>query len=132
MGINVRSLMIRLSKSPVKLCSHARQLRPIGHGLRQKGLIPPPLRLLLLLLHLHYLSLHVSLYIPCSDFYLYYCIFYIYIMCTCVHSLPPDSTSSTLSTTSTSIVARLPSLDFSPPHMSQSPLRAESAVFAIQ
>ena len=35
-------LMIRLSKSHVKQCSHARQLRPIGHGLRQKGLIPPP------------------------------------------------------------------------------------------
>ena len=133
MGINVLSLMIRLSKSPVKLCSHARQLRPIGHGLRQKGLIPPPLRLLLLLLHLHYLFLHVSLYLPPSDFYFYYCIFYIYInMCTCVHSLPQDSTSSTLSTTSTFAVARLPSLDSSPPHMSQSPLRAESAVFAIQ
>ena len=67
-----------------------------------------------------------------SDFYVYYCIFYIYIQCTCVHSIPPDSTSSTLSTTSTSIVARLPSLDFSPPHMSQSPLREEAAVFAIQ
>ena len=94
----------------------------------------PLLRLLLLLLHLHYLSLHVSLYLPSSDFYLYYCIFYIYInMCTCVHSLPQDSTSSTLSTTSTSsIVARLPSLDSSPPHMSQSPLREEAAVFAIQ
>ena len=63
MGINVLYLMLRLSKSPVKLCSHARQLRPIGHGLRQKGLIPPPLRLLLILLHLHYLSLHVQLYI---------------------------------------------------------------------
>ena len=72
-------------------------------------------------------------FLPPSDFYLYYCIFYIYInMCTCVHSLPQDSTSSTLSTTSTSIVARLPSLDFSPPHMSQSPLREEAAVFAIQ
>ena len=72
-------------------------------------------------------------FLPPSDFYLYYCIFYIYInMCACVHSLPQDSTSSTLSTTSTSIVARLPSLDFSPPHMSQSPLREEAAVFAIQ
>ena len=54
-------------------------------------------------------------------------------MCTYVHSLPQDSTSSTLSSTSTSsIVARLPSLDSSPPHMSQSPLREEDAVFAIQ
>ena len=104
--------MIRLSKSHVKLCSHARQLRPIGHGLRQKGLIPPP--------------------------------------------SPQTSTSTTASSTSTSTCAHvyipflrilllllcllhlllqlwgLPSLDFSPPHMSQSPLRAESAVFAIQ
>ena len=84
-------------------------------------------------IYIIYLYVNVSLYLHSSDFYFYYCIFYIYInMCTCVHSLPQDSTSSTLSTTSTSIVARLPSLDFSPPHMSQSPLRAESAVFAIQ
>ena len=79
MGINVRSLMIRLSKSPVKLCSHARQLRPIGHGLRQKGLIPPPLRLLLILLHLLHLHQHVHMCtFPSSGFYFFYFVYYIY------------------------------------------------------
>ena len=101
MGINVRSLMIRISKSPVKLCSHARQLRPIGHGLRQKGLIPPPqtstfttastlsistcisvsplLRLLLILLHLLHLHQHVHMCtFPSLGFYFFYFVYYIY------------------------------------------------------
>ena len=112
MGINVLYLMLRLSKSPVKLCSHARQLRPIGHGLRQKGLIPPPPQTSTsILLHLHYISLQVQLYIspplrllllllhllhlhqhvhmctfPSSGFYFFYFVYYIY-FCSCTSPL---------------------------------------------
>ena len=111
MGINVLYLMLRLSKSPVKLCSHARQLRPTGHGLRQKGLIPPPsdfyfysttastlyistcisisplLRLLLILLHLLHLHEHVHMCtFPSSGFYFFYFVYYIY-FCSCTSPL---------------------------------------------
>ena len=73
--------------------------------------ISPLLRFLLILLHLLHLHQHVRMCtFPSSGFYFFYFVYYIYFY---------GCTSPLL-------------LDSSPPHMSQSPLREEAAVFAIQ